>query len=347
MDYQLIIDYMIGRWGYSKQFVRNNLAPFKGKHVDVLISSPGGDLDHALDIRQQFADHGDVTVHITGFTASAATVIAMGAKRVCMSKFAMFKVHKCSNFIDVWGNYNADEMQKLIEDLTENKKENDKIDVVLANLYATRCKKKVSEILDILKADRWLTAQEALDLGFIDEIREADANEVTWTSNSPDTARKLNALGLGVEGIPSAAVTDEEKASLWEKLKKSLFHSEGGKENTADDQQGQSETLTNTTTEMKTIKLTAAMAAVLAVESIEADDKGTVTLSEAQVNDIASKLEALTADVTAKENSIKELQEKVASLEKLPADSTDDVKDDGSEEKLNASDMYNSIKDIL
>ena len=139
MNYQLILDYNIGLWGYSKQYVRNVLASFKGKHVDVKISSLGGDMDHGLDIRQQFIDHGDVTVYLSGFVASAATIIAMGAKRIVMSKYAMFLVHKCSNFIDAWGNYNADEMQQLIDQLEANKKENDKIDVVLANMYASKC----------------------------------------------------------------------------------------------------------------------------------------------------------------------------------------------------------------
>lgn len=142
MNYQLTIDAFIGPWAYSKQFVRNVLASHKGKHVDVKISSLGGNLDHGLDIRQQFIDHGDVTVYLSGFVASAATVIAMGAKRIVMSKYAMFLVHKCSNFIDAWGNYNSDQMQQLINELEENKKENDKIDVVLANMYASNAERK-------------------------------------------------------------------------------------------------------------------------------------------------------------------------------------------------------------
>ena len=54
MNYQLILDYTIGNCGYTKQYVRSALAAYKGKHVDVKITSLGGDLDHGLDIRQQF-----------------------------------------------------------------------------------------------------------------------------------------------------------------------------------------------------------------------------------------------------------------------------------------------------
>ena len=115
MRYQLTIDDYIGNWGYSKRYVRSVLSNYAGKHVDVKISSLGGDLNHALDIRKQFIDHGDVTVYLSGFVASAATVIAMGAKHVVIDEFAMFLVHKCSNFIDAWGSYNADQMQQLID----------------------------------------------------------------------------------------------------------------------------------------------------------------------------------------------------------------------------------------
>ena len=37
MTYNLNIDDYIGRWGYSKQYVRNQLAGLKGKPVNVRI----------------------------------------------------------------------------------------------------------------------------------------------------------------------------------------------------------------------------------------------------------------------------------------------------------------------
>ena len=340
MNYQLIIDYSIGRWGYSKQYVRSVLAAYKGKHVDVKISSPGGELDHGLDIRQQFLDHGDVTVHISGFTASAATVIAMGAKKVCMSRYAMFLVHKCSNFVDVWGNLNADEMQKLIDDLTENKRENDKIDVVLANMYAARCGKKVSEILDILKAGRWLSAQEALELGFIDEIEEEPGAKAPVLDE--DLKRKLNAFGLGFHGIP------EPQSSLWDRVKASIFGQKTNESATApgDSEEKDTQNTQSTPTQMKTLTLAAAMAAVLGAESVEVADSGTVNVTEAQFSKISAKLDSLASDVAAKEAAIKDLEEKVAALEKLPAATTDEAKEDDADSKVSAKDMYDAVKNL-
>ena len=53
--------------GYSKQYIRNQLAGLKGKPVNVRISSLGGAVDDGLDIRQQFIDHGDVTAYFVWF----------------------------------------------------------------------------------------------------------------------------------------------------------------------------------------------------------------------------------------------------------------------------------------
>lgn len=106
------------------------------------VSSLGGSVDDALDIRQQFLDHGNVTCYLYGYVASAATILATGAKKTCMSRYAFYLIHKVSNWVDAWGNYNADQIQQLIDDLKANKLENDKMDLVLANLYANKCKKK-------------------------------------------------------------------------------------------------------------------------------------------------------------------------------------------------------------
>lgn len=47
-----------------------------------------------------------------------------------------------SNWVDAWGQYNADQIQQLIDELKENKLQNDKFDLVLANMYAAKCNKR-------------------------------------------------------------------------------------------------------------------------------------------------------------------------------------------------------------
>ena len=55
MNYQIVIDDYIGDWwnDTDKASIRRQLDAYKGKHVDMKISSLGGSLDDGLDIRQQ------------------------------------------------------------------------------------------------------------------------------------------------------------------------------------------------------------------------------------------------------------------------------------------------------
>lgn len=344
MNYQLTIDDYIGRWCYSKQYVRNKLAAYKGKHVDVKISSLGGELDHGLDIRQQFIDHGDVTVYLSGFVASSATVIAMGAKRVVMSRYAMFLVHKCSNFIDAWGSYNADQMQRLIDDLTANKKENDKIDVVLANMYAARCGKMVSEILDVLKEGRWLTSQEALDYGFVDEISGDD--EGAKLDFTPELASKLNALGYTTAGLEHPE-TERQSNGLVSQIVRSLFGEKRQATNkTNQSQQSQMKKKNHSFSAVETL---------LGIEGMSPDNDGDVTVTSVQMQKINDRLDELGRSVSEKEDALSKrdrevssLKAQVEALKKSPGDDTTDIEDNsGDSTAFSASDMYNHFKSMI
>ncbi|MCM1333218.1 MAG: Clp protease ClpP [Bacteroides sp.] len=352
MDYQLVLDYSIGVWGYSKQYVRSILAKHKGKPVNVNISSLGGDLDHGLDIRQQFIDHGDVTVYITGMTASAATVIAMGAKKICMSRYAAIMIHKCSNYIDEWGYYNADEMQALIDKLTKNKRENDKIDITLAQLYADRSGHKVSELMDVLKAGEWITAEDALALGLIDEITEGGKADAPVVDEAME--RKLNALGLGTSGLeafrPAPSIWTSIKTSFWSKKGSAetadetpddIDDSASGSETDGDDES------TNNNSTMKKIALSEPISAALGRNEVEADDNGDITVNEGDITKIDAHIGALNNSIAEKDAEIARLNEQVNALKAQPADTTDETPEDLGEDRPTANDLYKSIQNFL
>lgn len=345
MDYQLYLNTTIGFWNSSKTAVREVLAKHKNKPVNVLISSPGGLLDDGLDIMQQFKDHGDVTVYISGFTASAATVAAMGAKKIVMGKYSFFLVHKCSNFIDAWGSFNADQIQKLIEDLEANKKENDKIDVVLAQLYADRCGKPISEILDVLKEGKWLNATEALELGLIDEISTEDKKQ---NLSLADKDRFVN-MGLPVEQLNFG---DDEAPSWFSRFLASF----SGKKKDSTTQEDNGDNSNNNSTQMK--KKFNSVGKVLGKEDFGTADDGTVAITgdEMQkVEDHVASLESTIADrdttIAERDNSIAELKQQVENLQKQPGDKSDTIVDNDTDEVLatasSSKEMFNNIKGIL
>ena len=350
MNYNLIIDDHIGQFGFSKSYVKQVLADFTDKHVDVKISSLGGDLNHGLDIRQQFLDHGDVTVYFSGFVASAATIIALGAKRICMSKHAFMLVHKCSNFIDAWGSYNADQMQELIDQLTQNKKENDKIDVVIAQLYADKCGKSINEILDILKKEEWLTADEALEYGFIDEI--VDTPDMQKTNFTAELAVKFNRIGLPIGGFEP-----KQDNSVLDKIL-SAIRSLQQKFTEPAQPTNQIKQFSIMNTQFTNV------ANILNIEGVPTNEEGQVGLSVEQlqalenaVADLNARLAEATESTTnlgatleEYQAQIEEYQAQIEALNNQPGDSTPEgVTDEETPDNSfnNSQSLFNSVKSIL
>lgn len=344
MEYNLSIDSHIGPWGYSKNFIRNQMSGFKNKPVNVRVSSLGGSVDDALDIRQQFIDHGNVTCYLYGYVASAATILATGAKKTCMSQYAFYLIHKVSNWINAWGNYNADQIQKLIDDLKANKLENDKMDLVLANLYANKCKKKVDEILPILKEGRWLTAKEALEYGFVDEIIE-DGTKLNF-----DDAMKtrFNMFHLPELPAPDKKVeTKDDEAPNWFNNFVNKFLKPQNTETT----QAQNKTQINSTQKFMK-KDYQKVNSILKLDGMEFDKDGKVTLTEDQVKAINDHIANIEKESSDKDNEISDLKTQNENLKKNDGDETTHINgDEGDDDditKLNsANEMFNNVKDLL
>ena len=168
--YHIDIDSYIG-YPISKGYVKSKLQPLNGKPCTVRISSYGGDVQTALDIRQQFIDHGQVTAYIIGMTASAATILAMGARKVVMSRYALMLVHPCSTAVTNWGYYNTEELVTAIERLRKAQADLKTLDRVVASIYAAKVgDSNVGKMEALMHEARWIGAEEALRLGLIDEI---------------------------------------------------------------------------------------------------------------------------------------------------------------------------------
>lgn len=317
MNFQIDIDGQIGQYGYSKQYVRQILAQYKGQPVNVRVNSLGGSLDDALDIAARFNEHGNVTAYLFGYCASAATVLALGAKKTVIDENAFYLVHKVMNWVDVWDTLNADQLQDLIDELEKNKRDNEKMDLVLAKMYAKKSGHTANEIMAVLKEAAWLTAEEAKNWGFVDEI----GTGLKYTPSAIEN--KLNAYGLP---LPKPR---EKKLSAIDTIK-NMFNKKV------------SAMLTNYLN----------LNALLKVEGFE-DKENSVSMTADQLTAIdnelkanAAAIESLKADNEAKENTIKELQEKVAALENLPGDTTQAVEPE-VDNAVSAASMYENVKNLI
>ena len=195
-NYHLFLKGEVGsRWSgnFTSDMVNWILDKHKDSEVNVLINSLGGYTHEGLAISSLFKIHGNVHVHFIGQSASAATIAAMGAKKISIDADAMFLVHRCSGVVLEWAYMNTEQIDEFIKKLEKQKEEQSTIDTVVANLYAKRCKKSKEELLQLMSKDTWLTAREAFDWGFVDEITD-DAEDKEPLSES--TAAAMSSAGM-------------------------------------------------------------------------------------------------------------------------------------------------------
>lgn len=314
--YNLHLKGFVGGYDFDRDYVDYILAKNPGKPVNVLIDSTDGSLATALSISSAFKRHGDVSVHFVGMNASAATIASLGAKHVSIDTAAWYLVHKCSNEFFKWSSLNADQMADLIAALEKQKSDLDKLDAGVAAMYAAKCRKDPKALLDLMKVGGWLSAKEALEWGFVDEI--TDEPEDTAPRLTDATASAMAAAGMPIPNVP---VADRESA-LGKFFAAIAAMFRPGAAATPE--------ITNQTNtpDMSTIILPA-LCAALALDAVElSGDKATATLSVEQLAKIDKALTGNAADLKAKDTEIATLKSRISELEKKPAESTSAVIDD-------------------
>ena len=212
--YQLHLKGYVGSWDFDSDYVDYVLSNHADTEVSVLIDSPGGQLSTALSISSAFKRHGNVHAHFVGMNASAATIASMGAKHITMDHSAMYLVHQCALPFCKIGSLNADDMSALMSGLLQAKTDLEKMDANVAAMYATRCKKEPKALLALMKVGGWLTAQEALDWGFVDELTEYEDEAAPVLTAS--MAADFTAYGIP---LPNVAKADaKEDANFFQRM---------------------------------------------------------------------------------------------------------------------------------
>ena len=203
MNYDIIIDQQIGWGASSANYVLERLRELKGRPVRVYVSSYGGNVADAFRIQQAFREHGDVTCYLVSFVASAATLLTLGAKRIVLDPSCLYLAHKCSYYIDEYGQMNEDELREAIARLAKNAEDLVTIDRVAANLYAARSGKTEEEMVAMMKEARWLSCDEVLRLGLADAVQTVGADDL-------QAQALANISALGLPDIPQADVSEED-----------------------------------------------------------------------------------------------------------------------------------------
>lgn len=158
---------MIGKdfWtgdGITAKSFQKELSEIKSAQIDLHINSPGGEVFDGITIYNLLKAHpANVTTYIDGLAASIASVIALAGDKVIMAENALYMMH------NPWGLAmgTAEDMRKMADAL-------DKVGGSIALAYTSKSGQPDNAILDMMNAETWLTADEAKDLGLVDEISE-------------------------------------------------------------------------------------------------------------------------------------------------------------------------------
>lgn len=131
--------------------------------LNIYVNSPGGDVFAGHAIASMIKRCSAQTVaHVDGLATSMASAIVCACNKVVMPSNTMLMVHH------PWTRMvgNANDFRKRAEDL-------DKIGESTMAIYRAKTGLSDEKLKALLDAESWLTAQEAKELGFCDELEEA------------------------------------------------------------------------------------------------------------------------------------------------------------------------------
>lgn len=152
------------------------------EELEVEINSGGGSVFDASEIYTTLKDYkGNVTVKILGLAASAASVIAMAGDKILMSPTAQIMIHNASAVSE--GDYrDMNHMSSMLKNTNRT----------IANAYKNKTGKEPGELLEMMDNETWLTADQALEHGMIDEIMfESNEGQLVASINNNMLPKKV------------------------------------------------------------------------------------------------------------------------------------------------------------
>jgi ATP-dependent protease ClpP protease subunit len=322
-EYNLHLKGYVGGYDFDRNYVDYVLAQRKDKPVHVLIDSLGGSLATALSIASAFKNHGDVTVHFVGMNASAATIASLGAKHISIDASAMYLVHKCSTEFFEWGSLNADQLATVRDNCEAAIRDLNKLDNNVASMYSAKCSKPQADLLDLMREGGWLTAKEAKEWGFVDEVTDLGESKPVLTDA---VASAMAAAGMPIPNVP----TDSKEtlfarflASIASLFKPAKAEAAPNPQDDIDDKQvshnvntPSSNTLKPSATMLQSLSL---VGEVLNIEGFAVGEDGVTLTAEQAI--------AIERALAERDKRNTELAEQVTALKAAPAESSQTVVD--------------------
>ena len=193
--YEMIGEDFWSGGGVTAKNFQKELSAIKATQIDLHVNSPGGEVFDGIAIYNLIKQHpANVTTYIDGLAASIASVIALAGDEIYMAENALMMIHNPYGMVMGM----AEDMRKMAE----------RLDIVrdsISKAYMSKTDMPEEEINALMEAETWMTADDAMELGFIDDV--------TDKIDMAACARFIPIMDkAGFKHIPAFGVKNAEKA---------------------------------------------------------------------------------------------------------------------------------------
>lgn len=166
-DYKWVYN-LFGMDSISPKDVEDAITDAKGDDINVIINSPGGDVFAGSEIYALLQSYaGNVEGEVLGIAASAASVIAMACTHLKIAPTAQMMIHNVLSYAE--GDHRTMAQQSTFLHGWDKS---------IANAYRLKTGMSEQQLLDLMNKTTWMTAQEAVDNHFADEIMFDEENKL-------------------------------------------------------------------------------------------------------------------------------------------------------------------------
>lgn len=175
--------------GFTVKKMAGILRAIGEKPVTVAINSPGGDMFEGIAIYNALVEHpAQVTVNVIGVAASAASIVAMAADKIVIGGASFLMIHNAWGMV-VGNRHDFAAAADLFAPF----------DAAMASIYVARSGQSDKAVAQLMDAETWLSATEAVAKGFADE---AAALKAPTASDKGTSARARLDATLARAGMP-------------------------------------------------------------------------------------------------------------------------------------------------
>lgn len=171
------------------------------EEINVHINSPGGSVFAGVAIYNMLKNHpAKVITHNDGLSASISSVILMAGDKIIAPANSLIMIH------NPWtiSAGNSKDFRKLADDL-------DKIGGSIKQSYMSReLTISEEELSSLMDAETWLSAKDAFEMGFVDEV--SDSQQIAASLTKEQVVRFKNAPTALTDSIEEK--TEHDKKSI-------------------------------------------------------------------------------------------------------------------------------------